>query len=116
MIILFLIGLLIGILAIVFALQNSAVVTIVFFGWQFTGSLSLILLLTILSGMMIVLFLVLPRIIGGYFKYRKLKKKNIELEEALEKQKELTLFAKKEAPTKEDLGKIENGVIDNDTE
>lgn len=111
MIILFVIGLLLGGVAVVFALQNIEVVTVVFFGSQITGSLSLVLLLTMLVGVLFTLLILLPQSVGSYFKYRKLKKINNKLEDELKKQKELTAFAKTIPPTRDDISKIEEGVI-----
>jgi len=113
MIILFIIGLLLGALAVVFALQNIAVVTVSFFSWELTGSLSLVLLLAVSTGMLIAIFLLLPEFVGSYFKYKNLKKENKQLAEDLQKQKELTVFAKQTPPSKEDISKIESGAIDN---
>lgn len=113
MIILFIVGLLLGAAAVIFALQNVAVITVTFFSWQLTGSLSLILLLTITSGILITIFLLLPEFINNYFRYKNLKKENKNLEEELRKQKELTVFAKHTPPTDEEISKIEHGAIDN---
>ena|ERR1035437_4942774 len=112
MIILFIAGLFLGVVSVIFALQNIAVVTISFFSWQITGSLALILLLAITSGILIAILLLLPEFINNYFKYKKLKKENIDLVEELRKQKELTVFAKNIPPTKEEISKIEQGAID----
>jgi uncharacterized integral membrane protein len=112
MIILFVFGLLLGAVAVVFALQNVAIITVSFFSWQLTGSLALILLLAITSGVLIAILLLLPEFISNYFKYKSLKKDNKRLEEELRKQKELTVFAKNTPPTDEEISKIENGAID----
>ena len=111
MIIFFILGLVLGGMAVVFALQNIDVITVVLFGWQLTGSLSLILLLSILAGILIALLIVLPRSIGDYFRYKKLQKENANLTEELKKQKELTVFAKTTSPTPEHIAKIEEGAI-----
>ncbi len=51
-------ALVIAIIAVIFALQNTAVVTISFLVWNVTGSLSLVLLVTLAIGVIIgVLFL-----------------------------------------------------------
>ena len=94
MIILFVIGILLGAVAVVFALQNITVITVTFFSWQLTGSLALILLIAITAGMLIAIFLLLPEFISNYFKARRLQKENGKLAEELRKQKELTAFAK----------------------
>jgi uncharacterized integral membrane protein len=111
MIILFILGLVLGGGAVVFALQNVDVVTVAFFSWQLTGSLAVILSLAILAGAVAVLLLLLPESLKNYFKYKSLKKEIALLEEELRKQKELTLFAKKNSPTHEDIAAIEQGAI-----
>lgn len=92
-----------------FALQNIDVVTVSFFAWQFHGSLSLLLLMATLMGIIIAFFIILPESIGSYFRYRRLTKENARLEEELRKQKELTHFARTEAPTPAAIAAIEDG-------
>ena len=111
MIILFIFGLLLGAVAVIFALQNTEIVTVTFYSWDLTASLSVIITLAILSGIIIVLLLVLPESIKNYFSSRKFKKKINKLEEELRKQKELTTFAKTTPPTAEDLKRIADGEI-----
>lgn len=110
MFIFFILGLLLGGVVVVFALQNVSIVTITFFNWEFVGSLALVLVLAVAMGVLITLLLVLPESVSSYFKYRKLKKEHILLEEELRKQKERTVFAHNTSPTPEDLAKIEEGV------
>jgi uncharacterized integral membrane protein len=112
MIIFFIVGLLLGVFFVIFALQNIVLVTISFFSWHLTGSLALILLLTVTSGILIAILLLLPEFINNHFKYKNLKKENKDLTEELRKQKELTVFARKTPPTEEEILKIEHGVID----
>jgi len=50
----------IAIIAVIFALQNTAVVTIAFLLWKVTGSLSLILLVTLAIGVLIGVLFLLP--------------------------------------------------------
>lgn len=109
MIILFILGLLLGAVAVVFALQNITVITVSFFSWSITGSLSVIVLLAIGVGILVALLLFLPSSVQGHFRYRRLKKANSKLEEELRKQKELTVFAKEVPPSRENLAKIEDG-------
>jgi len=111
MAILFILGLLLGAIAVMFSLQNIAVVTVTFFNWQFTSSLAVILILSILAGILITLLILLPGSIGNYFKYKSLKKEIGKLEEELRKQRELTLFAKITPPTPKNISDIENGAI-----
>jgi len=113
MIIFFILGALLGATAIIFAFQNSAVVSVIFLGWQIDGSLSVVLALSVLSGVLIALLLTLPELISSYFQYKALEKKNKILEEDLRKQKELTIFAKKDMPTESDISHIERGAIQN---
>jgi uncharacterized integral membrane protein len=75
MIILFILGLLLGIGAVVFALQNTTVITVTFIHWQITGSLSLIILLAILCGVLASLLLFLPESMRSYARYRRSRKK-----------------------------------------
>ncbi|MDD4989230.1 MAG: LapA family protein [Candidatus Pacebacteria bacterium] len=112
MLILFILGLLLGGVAVLFALQNVAIVTVTFFNWQLEGSLAVILLLAVSAGIVIMLLLILPGAIDNYFSYRRLQKENNKLAEALRKQKELTIFAKNNPPpTPEVIASIEHGAI-----
>lgn len=111
MFIFFILGLVLGALAVIFAFQNSDIISVVFMGWQLDGSLSVILALSVLTGILIALLLTLPELINNYFQYRSLIKKNLELQDELRKQKELTLFAKKHAPTDTEISHIEEGSI-----
>lgn len=112
MIILFIVGLVLGAVSVIFALQNIAIITVSFFSWQITGSLALILSLALAMGLLIAILLILPESIANYFRYRKLIKENINLAEELRKQKELTVFAKNTPATPEEIMKIEHGVSD----
>jgi uncharacterized integral membrane protein len=107
--ILFIIGIALGGLTVIFALQNIDVVTVSFFAWHLQGSLSLILMLATLMGILIAFFIILPESISSYFRYRSLRKENARLEEELRKQKELTHFARTESPTPAAIAAIENG-------
>jgi lipopolysaccharide assembly protein A len=60
-------ALVIAIIAVIFALQNSAVITISFFVWKVTGSLSLILLVTLAIGVLIGLLVLAPSAIKNSF-------------------------------------------------
>ncbi len=111
MIIFFILGILLGGFAVIFTLQNISSVTITFFSYQLVGSLSTVLALSLLVGVVVTLLFVLPASISNYFKYNSLKKENAKLAEELRKQKELTVFAKDTPPTKEDISNIENGAV-----
>ena len=109
MIILFIIGLLLGAVSVIFALQNIDIITVTFFSWHLTGSLALILLLTITAGILVTILLVLPGSIRNYFRYKNLEKENKRLEEELRKQKELTIFAKIAPLDQEAIASIDHG-------
>lgn len=113
MIIFFILGLTLGGIAVVFAFQNTELVTVSFLGWQLEGSLSVVLSLSVLTGIFIALLLTLPELISNYFAYRALRNRTKVLEEELRKQKELTLFAKKQTATDEVISDIEHGAIHN---
>ena len=98
-------------MTVVFALQNVEVITVSFFSWDLTGSLALILLVAVTSGVLIAVLLLLPEFVGSHFRYKNVLKENKKLTEDLERQKQLTLFAKHVPPTQEDLAKIEHGAI-----
>ena len=113
MLILFILGLLLGAVAVMFSLQNIAVVTVSFFNWQLQGSLAIILLLAIGAGVLVCLLLILPGTIQTSVRLRSLSRENTKLIEELRKHKELTTFAKQENPTKQTIDEIENGAIEN---
>ncbi len=115
MIILFILGLLLGAVSVIFALQNVAIITVNFFSWQLTGSLALILLVAIASGVIVCVLLLLPEFTNNYFKNRSLKKENKLLAEELRKQKEIAVFAKHTEATRQDISNIEHGAIDTTT-
>ncbi len=111
MIILFILGLFLGGVAVIFALQNVALITVTFFQWQITGSLALVLIAAILAGVVVTLLLLLPGSIVNYFRNRKLVKEVQRLDEELRKQKTLTTFARNTPPTPEVIEGIEKGAI-----
>jgi uncharacterized integral membrane protein len=111
MIILFILGLFLGGVAVIFALENMAPITVTFFHAQITGSLALILITAILSGVLITLLLLLPESISNYFKNKKLAGEVARLEEELKKQKTLTSFAKILPPTPQVIDQIDRGTI-----
>lgn len=82
-------GIILGAMLVVFALQNVAVVTLTFFAWQFQGSLALVVILAAALGVFVALLVVLPESISSYFNYRRLRKTNARLEEDLIRQREL---------------------------
>lgn len=68
-------ALLISIVAVVFALQNTAVVTVSFLLWSFEGSLALVLLGTLLVGVLISLLASTPGLVRGKWNTSRERKK-----------------------------------------
>lgn len=52
-----------AILTVIFALQNSISVSVAFFGWNFEGSLALVLLFTFVSGVLVSFLVSIPAIL-----------------------------------------------------
>jgi len=61
----FIIGIIIAIAGVAFALQNSVPVTVAFLFWRFDGSLALILLLTLALGAVIIALVTTPATLRG---------------------------------------------------
>lgn len=74
------IALLIAVIAVIFALQNTAAVTVTFLFWSINGSLALILLLTLLVGVLISVLVSLPGLIRRKWSLAGQKKKLTALE------------------------------------
>jgi len=104
-------GIVLGAISVIFALQNVTMITVTFFSWQIEGSLALLLLLAVFMGILITLLAVLPESIRGHTRYKNLEKENKRLEEELRKQKERTVFARTVLSSPEDIEKIEKGAI-----
>lgn len=85
--ILLILALLIAIVAVVFALQNTAAVTVSFFVWQFDQSLALVLLLTVALGVLIGIFTVLPGALRSKWRLKSQRKKMDGLEKSLQQEK-----------------------------
>ncbi|MBP7831940.1 MAG: LapA family protein [Candidatus Pacebacteria bacterium] len=99
---LFIIGLLLGAVMVVFVLQNTAPVAVSFFGWHYDGSLALFLLIAIVGGMLVSALISLPEIVSKNFRLSKLAKHNRELSNELEDHKQKlaeTEIKLAEAPT-----------------
>ena len=85
---LFIIGLLLGAVMVVFVLQNTAPVSVAFFGWEHTASLAIFLLLAIVGGMLVSALISLPEIVKNNFRLSKLACHNRELANELEDHKQ----------------------------
>jgi len=80
-------GLFISILAILFAIQNNDPVTVSFIIWKFTGSLALILLITMAAGALISSLISIPNNVKARLTSRNLKKKIDQLENTIQELK-----------------------------
>lgn len=94
MIIFLILGLLLGGLTVVFALQNISPVSVTFLAWQFDGSLALVLVLAVVAGMLISSLLSMPRLVQRYFQVSNLRNKNAQLKDELT-DKEIEVEAQK---------------------
>jgi len=77
------IALFIAVLAVVFAVQNTAPALVSFFVWEFNGSLALVLLVSLAVGALISFFFSLPANIKTRWTIRQQRKKINELEAKL---------------------------------
>ena len=85
-----LIGIILGALSVIFALQNVAVITVTFLAWQITGPLAIIMLATLISGVVITLLVLLPNLLKDDMYLNVLKQQKKELEDELAKHKQST--------------------------
>ena len=83
MILSLLLGVAIGAVSVIFALQNISVVTVTFMSWQITAPLALVLLGSILSGVVVMLLVLLPSVIRDEMYLSALKRQKKEAEEEL---------------------------------
>lgn len=86
MTILLILALLIAIIAVIFALQNTAMVIVSFFAWQFEQSLALVLLITVIVGVLIGVLTVLPGSIRSRWRLSGQKKKMDALDKKLKEE------------------------------
>lgn len=77
------IGLLLSSTAIFFAFQNPDIVTIKFFDNQITGTISLLIITSLLIGFLIAMIFFVPRLIADSWKVRSLKRENDQLKNRL---------------------------------
>lgn len=95
-------ALLIAIVAVVFAVQNTAAITVSFLVWSFEGSLALVLLLTLLAGFLISLLASMPGLIRGKWNASRERKKLATLETERESYLKRAEIAEKEVKELED--------------
>jgi putative membrane protein len=95
-------SLIIAVIAVIFALQNIAAVTVTFFFWSFHGSLALVLLLSVSAGVLISLLASLPGLIRGKWTVATQRKKLAALESERDQNNRKTEEAEKEVKTLEE--------------
>ena len=81
------VALAIAIIAVIFALQNTMTITIAFFVWKVTGSLSLVLLITLAIGVVIGLLVLAPSAIKNSLAVSGHRKRIGSLEKELDEHK-----------------------------
>lgn len=79
MILSLILGFLLGVAALLFALQNTAVVELSFMGWQFESSLALLILMAFAAGIIVSLLVSIPSAVKDSFRIMSLKKENKKL-------------------------------------
>jgi uncharacterized integral membrane protein len=77
-------GFVLGAAALLFALQNTEVVSLTFMGWQFESSLALLVLVSLAAGMLISILASLPSHLSAKFKVMRLKHENRKLAEEVD--------------------------------
>lgn len=88
MILSLLVGFVLGAAALLFALQNTEVVSLTFVGWQFQSSLALLVLVSVGVGILISILAFLPSAIARSFRIMGLKSENRKLAESVEAHKQ----------------------------
>lgn len=83
MIFFLIVGILLGIVSVIFVLQNTAVVTVAFLSWQMQGSLALVLFVAIVMGVLISLLILLPSFIRDALMLRTVRRQKKDLEAQL---------------------------------
>lgn len=85
---LLIVGIIIAILAVVFALQNAVPITVSFLVWKFESSLALVLLIAIALGILMSLLVSVPSMIKRRGMISSQKKKIKQLEKSLQRESE----------------------------
>ena len=88
MILVLVLGFVLGAAAILFILQNTAVVAVSFFDWQFETSVALVVILSLAVGCTLTLLATLPGAIGNSLHLHRLRKNNAGLAKEAELQKQ----------------------------
>jgi uncharacterized integral membrane protein len=87
-----------AIVAVIFALQNTAVVTVTFFSLSFEGSLALVILVAVALGILIGVLVMTPGRVKSSLVSARNRKKIGELEASLNEQKSKLAAMEKPAP------------------
>jgi uncharacterized integral membrane protein len=95
-------ALIIAVIAVIFALQNIAAVTVTFFFWSFHGSLALVLLLSVAAGVLISLLASLPGLVRARLTVASQRKKLAVLEGERSENTRKAEEAEKEVKTMEE--------------
>jgi len=93
------VALVIALIAVIFALQNTMTITISFFVWKVTGSLSLVLLVTLAIGVVIGLLVLAPSAIKNSIAVSSHRKHIGSLEKELDEHKAKVAELQKPKPT-----------------
>jgi putative membrane protein len=77
------VGIILGAIAVVFAFQNVALVTVSFFAWSVSASLAIIILGSVLCGIVLTLLVLLPSVIRDEIYISSIKRQKRETENEL---------------------------------
>lgn len=77
------IGVLLGAVSVAFIAENTSIVTVTFLSWQFDGSLALVLMMTLITGVVITLLFLLPTFIRDMFYLSAVEKQKRVVEDEL---------------------------------
>lgn len=80
-------ALVIAIIAVIFALQNTTAITISFFLWQVSGSLALVVLITLALGVLVGWLFAAPSLVKGSFQGSSQRKRITALEKEVSEYK-----------------------------
>ncbi len=80
-------ALVIAVIAVIFALQNTAAVTLSFFAWKVSGSLSLVVLITLILGVLVGWLFVSPSLVKSSLQGSGQRKRILTLEKEVSEYK-----------------------------
>jgi len=83
MILSLIVGIILGAVSVVFALENFATITVTFMNWQVSAPLSLVLLGTMVCGIVVTLLVLLPSLIRDELYLSTIKRQKKEAEDEL---------------------------------